>query len=589
MKRPLLVLSLLALSLAIFAQNADNSKGIEYYKAGLFDFAKTFFQQQTNTDANIQSQKYYYLGIIAVEEASDSAQYYFDKAVLAGQKAPWGYIGKGLLAIQAGDAVQVKAQMKLAEKYGKKDPSALVAIAEAYYAGKDKENTKKYIDKAKARDMKYSGTYITEGDFALAEEQVGEAQGKYEQAQYFNTADKIATLKIARMYIKMGRKDLALEQLNTIFASDPTNIPATIVFGEIKSSEGKYKEAIAAFQKVMQAGNAPINVYERYAQALYFNKQYNESLAQINKCIAENPSNIINHRIQAYNYYEIGQYADAQKSLEKVMEMGSEKTIVYQDYVTYGLTMTQTAPKQIAGNAKEDTTNYIEARQKIMAAFGKAIELKPEVANTYKEYAYSYYLFFDYANAVTYYEKFFEMNPDNYLTMDMYTYADASTNYAKQFLAIFSANKAKMTTEELAQNKLDFTTYVNKSVEANNKIIAKDTNIYIGYLGRAKANSLQDTYARQETGSVPGIAKADYEKAIEKMMSQNAAGNLNSSIVDAYNYLSEYYINQNDVKNTILMNQKILEIDPANANADKILTVLKAPRVAAEPKEAKKK
>jgi len=53
------------------------------------------------------------------------------------------------------------------------------------------------------------------------------------------------------MNTKMKRNDLAYEELNTIFSIDPNNIPATIIYGEIKNSEGKYDEAEKCLQKVL--------------------------------------------------------------------------------------------------------------------------------------------------------------------------------------------------------------------------------------------------------------------------------------------------------------------------------------------------
>lgn len=589
MKKPFLVLSLLVASLTLFAQETNN-KGIEYYKAGLSDFAKTFFLQQNNPNANLQSQKYYYLGLIAIEEGTDSASYYFDRAITVGAKTPWGYIGKGLLAMQDKDEASAKAMMKSADRFGKKDPAALVAIAEAYYAVGNKEKAQEYILKAKKRDLKYSGIYIAEGDFAMQENQIGDAQGKYEQAQYFNTADNVARLKIARMYIKMNRKDLALDLVNSILSSEPNNIPATIVYGEIKSSEYKYKEAIAAFRKVMQSGDTPINVNERYAQALYFDKQYQASLEQINRCVKDNPSNIVNHRIQAYNYNELQQYDKALESMKKVMEMGSEKTIIYQDYVTYGNLLTQTTPKTfVAGvSTYQDTVDYATNRNNAINAYNKAIELRPEIPQAYKEFAYSYFQFFDYANAVEMYEKFFDINKGNNLTIDMYTYSEAAKNLATMYLGKFQRHTEKkltLTAEELATNKADFINYIDKAVKANEDIIKLDTNNYFGYYGKAQINALVDNYAVFETGEMPGVAKPDYEKAIEKMMAQNQNGALNGTIAAAYGYFSDYYVKQRDIKSLIEVNQKILVLDPENAKAKNILTALNAPFVAPEPKD----
>ena len=83
MKRIFFIVGLLAFSYTIVAQ--DNAKGIEYYEAGLYDFAKTYFEQQKNTNTNIQAEKYYYLGLVSIAENTDSADFYFEKAICAVQ------------------------------------------------------------------------------------------------------------------------------------------------------------------------------------------------------------------------------------------------------------------------------------------------------------------------------------------------------------------------------------------------------------------------------------------------------------------------------------------------------------------------
>lgn len=582
MKKIFFILGLIALSQVISAQ--DNSKGIEYYEAGLFDFAKTFFEQQKNTNTDIQAEKYYYLGLISIAENTDSASLLFDKAIAANAKSPWGYIGRGRLELATNEK-DAAASFKKAESFGKKDAAVQVNIAKAYFANKQKEQATAYIDKAKKINPQYSGIYLTEGDFLMQDENVGDAMGKYEQAQYFNTKDKLSTLKLARMYVKMGRNDLALDQLKSIFSTDANNIPATIVYGEIKNSEGKFKEAIEAFEKVIATGNAPINIYERYAQALYFDKQFEKSLAQTKHCLQQNPSNLATMRIQAYNNYELGNYKDAQTQLEHLMKVANPKNIIYLDYITLGEVMTKNTPKSVTGKTNQDTAEYVNARRKIIESFEKAIELQPKLADTYKEFAGSYYSFFDYAKAIPMYEKYFELNP-NYLTMDMFTYSDACLNAAKIYLASYTQNKDKMTPAQLEENKNSFMSYINKGVEANNKIIQRAPDLYLGYYGKARVNALVDDYERAGNGKVPGIAKASFEEAIEKMLAQNGDQKLNNNIIEGYNYLSAYYISNGDVKSTIDVNQKILLINPNDERAAYVLQKLNAPKTAtATPKK----
>lgn len=585
MKRIFFILGIITLSYTLSAQ--ENAKGIEYYEAGLNDFAKTFFEQQKSANTDVQAEKYYYLGLISIKENTDSASYYFDRAVGVNAKSPWGYIGRGYLYLTEGNEKEAVAAFKTAEKFGKKNAAVQVNIAKAYFAHKNNAKADEFISKAKKINANYSGIYLTEGDFLMEANNVGDAMGKYEQAQYFNTSDKLSTLKLARMYVKMNRKDLAIDQLNSIFASDPNNIPATIVFGEIKESESKLKEAIAAFEKVIAAGNAPINIYERYARALYNDKQYAKSLEQTNYCLRHNPTNPNTIRLSAYNNNELGNYQEALTQIEKLMATINQKNITYFDYVTYADVLSKLTPKTLRNATREDTVNYAVARNKIIDSYKKAIELRPDIADTYKQFAMSYYSFFDYANAIANFERYFEVNP-NYLAVDMYTYSDACLNAAKITLAKLDNNKDKFTPEQLEENRTTFMNYIQKGVEANEKIIKLAPNLYLGYYGKARTNALVDSYERLLTGKVPGIAKESFETAIAVMLEQNSDKKLNSNIIEGYNYLSAYYINQGDLANTIAINEKILELDPTDANANRILERLKPVNNKTNGKTAKK-
>ncbi len=578
MKKKFLVLGILLLSLPIFAQ--DNAKGIEYYKAELYDFAKTFFEQQNSNKTELKAEKYYYLGLISIEEKNDSAQLYFEMATTIAKKSPWGYIGKGYIALKDNNEEVAEAYLKKAYKYSKKRPAAIVAIAEAYFVNGKKDKANEYIELARKRDNEYSGIYLAEGDFLMESNKVGDAMGKYEQAQYFNTKDKLATLKLARMYVKMNRKDLAYDQLNSIFSSEPNNIPATIVFGEIKNSENKFKEAIAAFEKVIAVGNAPINVYERYAQALYFDKQYQKALDQTKYCIEQNPNNIASQRIRAYCSLKLGKYQETKTQIAQLMKKFSEKRLIYNDYTAYAEALEATTQKTLKENAThEDTISHVNGRKEIIKSYEKAIELKPEIVQTYKDFAKSYYSFFEYDKAVEWYEKYFEKNQTP-LGMDYYAYSDACSNSAKILLKQFSDNHESMDDEAKVTNRENFMLYIDKGIKANENLISLDTNLYLGYYGKANTQSIIDDYEKVTTKKIAGIAKESYEKAIEKMLPQNNDNKLTSFIVDAYKYLSTYYISNSDVKSVIAVNQQILLIDPSNERAKYVLTKLNAPLVA---------
>jgi hypothetical protein len=94
----------------------------------------------------------------------------------------------------------------------------------------------------------------------------------------------------------------------------------------------------------------------------------------------------------------------------------------------------------------------------------------------------------------------------------------------------------------------------------------------VGYIWRAKANSQLDP--KNEKWQ----AKPFYELYLSKMKPEELTQPQNkNNLVEAYNYLAAYYADpaRKDCANVKLYMQKLLEIDPANAQAKKVLAGLK--------------
>ena len=103
----------------------------DLYEAGLYDFAKTYFEQQKNTNTNIQAEKYYYLGLVSIDENTDSADFYFEKAISVDPKSPWGYIGKGIIYLDKANEKESVAAFKKASSLGKKNPAASMSASKS--------------------------------------------------------------------------------------------------------------------------------------------------------------------------------------------------------------------------------------------------------------------------------------------------------------------------------------------------------------------------------------------------------------------------------------------------------------------------
>ena len=94
-----------------------------------------------------------------------------------------------------------------------------------------------------------------------------------------------------------------------------------------------------------------------------------------------------------------------------------------------------------------------------------------------------------------------------------------------------------------------------------------------GYLWCAKSKQAQDDSLNSQ-----GLAVAAYEKLAQFARSIPDSNKYKNQVVGAYFYLASYY---NDVKKdkqkAIFYMQKVLEVDPTNATAQKVVEMLSKP------------
>jgi len=538
----------------MFAGN--NEKGIEYYRAELYDAAKIFFLQQKDQSPSEQAENYYYLGQTYYQlNKEDSASFYYQKSVQTLPEYPFGYIGLGKLALKKGDAKGADDLFKKANGFAKKDPSIQTTIAEVYVDAGDYTNATIALDKARKINNKFSGIYVAEGDMLMKQGKVGDACARYDNAILFNSADKIAYLKLAQVYKDINR-NMALDYLDKLVALDPNYIPAYALIGDINRDLGKYQKALEAYEKYIAVPGVPTLQHEYYAQLLFFTNQFDKAFDHIKSVLEKDPNNLVMKRLEAYNSYRLENYAEGLDQMQKFLEVMPKERQIYQDYTYLGQLATKEKQPKIA-----------------LDAFQKAIEMDSTKSEIYKEAAAAASSSGLYPEAVNYYEKYLavESSPD---PLDFYNYGNAC--YLAAAYYIDSTNMASVTTpDDIAAYEASLKNYVQKGDTAFAEVIARRPNMSVGYMGRANINALQDNYDGVRTGKVVGYAKPLYEEAITVMSNNNPNGARNKDIITAYRYLISYYYSIDDMPNVIDCSKKILDIDPNDEAARKILTTLK--------------
>ena len=539
---------------SMFAGN--NEKGIEYYRAALYDAAKIFFLVQTNQTPAEQAENYYYLGQTYYQlNQVDSSAYYYQKAIDAFPEYPFGYVGAGKVLLKKGDARAADELFKKANGLAKKDPSVQTTIAEVYVNAGDYNNAQIALEKARKINNKYSGIYLVEGDMLMKQGKVGDACARYDNAILFNTSDKVSYLKLAQVYKDINSAE-AIKYLDKLVALDPNYIPAYAVYGDIYREEGKYKAALDAYEKFIAIPGVPMLQQERYAQLLFFTDQYSKALEQFQYILSKDPNNLVIKRLDAYNNFRLENYAAGLEQIRQLIRDMPKERHIYQDYLYLG---------KLALKEKQP----VEA----MDAFQKAIEMDSTKAEIYKETASAAFNAGLYPEAVKYYEKY--LSVDNTTeAADYYNYGNACSAAAAYY--INPSNMNSVSPDALPAYEAAFRNYVQKGDNAYAEVMKRKPDLPYGYMGRANINALLDNYDGARNKTVVGYAKPLYEQALTFLVNNNDNGARNKDILTSYRYLISYYATLKDNASIIEYSKKILDIDPNDDAARKTLELLKA-------------
>lgn len=530
MKKKLLLSTLLIAGLTTLS--AANQQGINFYEVGDYVKAKSLFlsSSQDATDS-------YYLGEIYFKEnKKDSAQYYYNKGLQMDPENVMNTIGINKVQLATSPTANDALNKLSKDRKYKKSASVLTAIASAYADNKKYEEAKDFIEKAIKADKKFPPSYLLQGDILLAQGNSGEAAASYENAIYFDPNYKASYIKLAKLYENI-KTQVAMDYLRKVVATDPTYAPGFAALGEIAYRKGFYPEALTAYESYMKLVTPTPVEQAQYAEILFFNEKYTETLNTIGKA----KTSFVTERLKMYSQFQLGDFAAALVTAEKFFSSTDKKDIISQDYTYYA---------QILTNQK----NFAKAGEIYAAAFD--VDTTKNVSNLRKA-ASSYEKAQEYANAAKYYEKVFEFEPE-YSLADLYSVGTTYYTAGTQTDALEATPEADKTKKQALLKKAD---------EYFKIMTEKFPDHYLGYLMRARTNFALDPTAEE------GLAKPYYEKSIEVMMPNKEERK--NDILESYRYLGFYYLGQDKAELAKSYWNKVLEIDPTDETALQVINALK--------------
>ena len=345
MKINLFLSMLLAGSLAAGAQSQGYKDGIEYYKAGQYDNAKTILGRTINDSNTEKATAYYYMGQTELAKGNKAAaKEYFDKGKAADAENPYNYVGLGAIDLSNGNANGAKENFKLAQKFGKKNHEITVDIARAYYNANPVTYAKEietYIAKAHKDSKNQEPTiYILEGDMATDKQDWGGAAGKYEMAITFDEDNPEGYVKYANAYFNVN-PNFSIQKLEELLNRTPNSALAQRELAEKYFKANHWKKASDLYGQYIQNPNHFPEDKARYSVLLYWGEDYPKSLRVAEEVLAQEPGNFQAQRMRFVDQVKLNDYAAAAKNAEAFFKQNAGNALINaNDYVTYAEALT---------------------------------------------------------------------------------------------------------------------------------------------------------------------------------------------------------------------------------------------------------
>ena len=527
------LLSFLISANILFAQSIDEGKRFLYYER--YNSAKDVFNKLVNANPNNIDAAYWlgqtYLG----EEDSISSKALYQKTLNANPNSPLMLVAMGHIALLENQNNDAHNRFETAISLTKgKDYNVINAISRANVDTKAGDAVYA-IGKIKTipENKRTAEIWTTLGDAYRKLIDGANAQLAYQSALAVDPNYARASFMIGRLYQTQGftQELYYMKYYNEAITKDPKFAPVYVWLSQYyyKRDINKAKEYLDKYIAVADADTQ--NCYYQ-ASYLYASGQYQQTITKANECISaggKNPHPSL-FGLKAFAYDKLGDSANAKTFFEMYFQKQNPEKLESGDYAKYGLVLLK-----FPGN-EATAAGYIQKAIALDTLEENKIEYITSVANSYLASK-------NYNEAAKWYTKLFSIKK-NVTKTDIY---NAGYNY-----------------------------YRGGNYKATDSIFGLYQQKYpediLGVYMRARASEGIDT------AGVLGLAKPYYEKVIQLGEASTDTARVKSQLIVAYNYMIAYYYNVKKDKATALSyNDKILAIDPTNAQAIANKAALTAP------------
>lgn len=565
-------LGLVVIGSASFAQSLDDAK--KAIDAEQYQKATSTLKALVKSQAS-KGENYFYLGNVYLKrDYLDSARAAFTQGVTAEAKNPLNYVGLGQADLMSNNASSAKTNFdKAIEVAGKKDYTPYLYTGKAYLATAKPDFAAALPNLQKADELddkdKDPETFVALGDYNALQRKNSEALQSYMRALSINPALYRSTVQIGRMYKESRAFTEAETELKNVVAADANYGPAYRELAELyrqwadfepASAEAKNAEAITNYKKYLDLTDKSYESRIRYAQILFYAKDFKSLEQETTELAAMNPNdpkNLIVLRLRGYSAFENKNYPQSLQFMNDFFAKVKDTTrIIPEDYLYLGQAQLQN---------QQDSLGIINVT--------KAIQKDSSKAEILADLAKKYYDAKDYKRAIATYEIVNRYNPNGKGSLyNLFYHGIASyVYYAKAYNAKTNPPKEILIKGDTSLARLLKT--APSTVEA--------------LMYRARINDYLDTSTTAPTGAKLPFYQQYLDSVETKVDKQTAV--VKRNMVEAYNQIAGFAAYKEDKEKAKLYWDKALAVDPANAIATEGIKSLTAPAPKAAAKNTPKK
>ncbi len=527
MKKLFLSFNLLFFSLLIInAQTLE--EGIKQFENENYNAALNTFIKLNAANPKNAIHAYYVGEVHYALENYKGAQDAYNAGLAANPKSDECKIGLAKLALDNKNMTEAKKYFDSALRGQSKNHSLISKVGAAYLYNKNPQAkvALDYFTQARDLDPKIAKYWIQKGDAHLALNEAGPAMTAYETAVEKNKDEPETYMKMARIWNSSGKYDLAIEKLENVIKLNPNYALAYKDLYESYIKSRKLDKVLPVLEKYVTLTGTDVGAKVRLVKFLCFQaKDYTRTIDEGNKILITNPNEYTIYRWLSWSYFETGKFAESYASNQSLI-METTKDTNRKLYISDYEYLAKAAFKV----NKLDTAEW---------AYKKVIELDPS-----RELEITGLI------AKAYY--------------DAKSYSKAEEWYLKKNV-IKELNSTDRYYLGLSQFYQEAWSRADSSFA---KVLELTPNYAQGWIQRAKCNTNLDP------DNVNFLAAPYYEKYIELASPDTKPVGVVKNLILSHGYMAFYNVQKDNLEQAKFHYSKILELDPANEDANNNLKIL---------------